>query len=221
MGWLWFAPPKREIPPPTSSQQDAKHPDNPSVGLTAPEEVKRTLSREEQANEDFANMMKEIQVEMDKDRDGRPHSSTSTARVLAAPFPTDINSESVYPISIHCKSAFDFAMFCSAFGGQWVNVYRYGTYRSCSNHWDDFYLCMRTRNWDEKDRAKAIKEHYQKKAVKWKTGPSSEDIWEVRTEPAPKDFFQHNLEELEEKVREWKRQNPTAIDPWEKKDKAV
>ncbi len=72
---------------------------------------------------------------------------------------------------------------------------------------------MRTRKWDDKDRVKAIKEHYRKKAVKYKTGPSSEDIWEVRTEPV-KDAFQDNLEELEAKIEEWKKANPGVADPW-------
>ena len=73
---------------------------------------------------------------------------------------------------------------------------------------------MRTRNWDQKDRKKAIQDHYRKKAVKYKTGPSSEDVWEVRMEPV-KDAFQGNLEELERQVEEWKKANPGVKEPWE------
>jgi hypothetical protein len=73
---------------------------------------------------------------------------------------------------------------------------------------------LRTRSWDEKDRKKAIQDHYRQKAVKYKTGPSSEDVWEVRTEPA-RDAFQGNLEELERQIEEWKKANPTAKAPWE------
>ena len=73
---------------------------------------------------------------------------------------------------------------------------------------------MRTRNWDQKDRKKAIQDHYRKKAVKYKTGPSSEDVWEVRMEPV-KDAFQGNLEELERQVEVWKKANPGVKEPWE------
>jgi hypothetical protein len=72
---------------------------------------------------------------------------------------------------------------------------------------------MRTRKWDDKDRMTAVKEHYRKKAIKYKTGASSEDVWEVRTEPV-KDAFQDSLEELEAKIENWKRTNPGLPDPW-------
>ena len=77
-------------------------------------------------------------------------------------------------------------------------------------------MCMRTRNWDEKDRAKAVQDHYKQKAIKWKTGPSSEDVWQVRTEPV-KDAFQDSLEELEAKIAEWKKANPGVPEPWDKR----
>jgi hypothetical protein len=72
---------------------------------------------------------------------------------------------------------------------------------------------MRTRNWNEKDRTQAIQDHYRKKAIKWKTRPSSEDVWEVREEPV-RDAFQSNLEELEAQIAEWQKANPGAPDPW-------
>ena len=74
---------------------------------------------------------------------------------------------------------------------------------------------MRTRNWDEKDRTKAIKDHYRQKTVKYKTGPSSEDLWETRMEPV-KDAFQGNLEEREAAIESWKLDNPGIEDPWDK-----
>jgi len=104
-------------------------------------------------------------------------------------------------------------MFCQSFGGQFVNVYRYGDFRSCSNHWNDFWLCMRARNYSEKEKARAIRDHYQKKSIKYKTGPSSEDVWEVRGVPV-QDAMQGNLEELEARIEEWRKANPSAPDPW-------
>ncbi len=74
---------------------------------------------------------------------------------------------------------------------------------------------MRTRQWQKEDRERAIADHYRKKAVKYKQGPSSEDVWEMRTEPV-KDAFQGDLEALEREVAEWRRQNPGSKEPWER-----
>ena len=73
---------------------------------------------------------------------------------------------------------------------------------------------MRTRQWEKGDREKAIADHYRKKAIKYKQGPSSEDVWEMRTEPV-KDAFQGDLEALEREVAEWRKQNPGVKEPWE------
>lgn len=170
----------------------------------------RPLTRDEEIDQELISWLKEIQSEGGV-------SSSSTSKSLSfttGTSPQDISPDSLYPTEISCRSAFDYAFFCQSFGGQFVNVYRYGTFRSCSNHWQDFWLCLRTRNWDEKDRKKAIQDHYRQKAVKYKTGRSSEDVWEVRTEPA-RDAFQGNLEELERQIEEWKKANPTAKAPWE------
>lgn len=72
-------------------------------------------------------------------------------------------------------------------GGQWNAVYRYGEMRSCTEHWDDFWFCMRTKGYSPEMRAKAIKEHYRaKEFFKYKAGkPSSEDVWESRDEKLP------------------------------------
>ena len=47
---------------------------------------------------------------------------------------------------------------------------------------------MKTRTYEDKDRKNAIRDHYRKKAIKYKTGPSSEDVWDLRMEPV-KDAF--------------------------------
>lgn len=219
MGWWWNSAASKA---PTASSlesevvQDARFDPPPAPS----EPVKQNLSREEQANQDLMEMLKEFQAQSETDRDQRIQSRESGVLSHTSPLPDDISPDSLYPSEIHCRSAFDYALFCQSFGGQFVNIYRYGQFRSCSNHWEDFWLCMRTRQWDEKDRVKAIKEHYRKKAVKYKTGPSSEDIWEVRREPV-KDAFQDSLEELEAKIQHWKKANPDAIDPWNPQERAT
>lgn len=99
-----------------------------------------------------------------------------------------------------CRSAFDYAFFCQSFGGQFVNVYRYGELRSCSEHWDNFWLCMRTRSYGDNERKKAIRDHYRKKTIKYRTGPSSEDVWDMRREPV-RDAFQGDFFALEREMK--------------------
>ncbi|KAK6375663.1 hypothetical protein LTS17_007485 [Exophiala oligosperma] len=184
MDWFWRSKPSKSH---EASEIDSSSSSKASTSMAAPalasatEPAKPTLSREERANQEFLELMKEFQAETEV----IPEKNTGETKSTRA-----------------------------SFGGQFVNIYRYGSFRSCSNHWDDFWLCMRTRNWDAKDRAAAIQDHYRKRAMKWKTGPSSEDVWDVRTEPV-KDSFQGNLDELEAAIAAWRKANPNAVDPWE------
>jgi Protein of unknown function (DUF3128) len=213
MGWLWNT--TTSTPPASTTEKPSAEPALPAQANPLPtaQPIKQTLSREEQANLDLQELMKEFAAQSETAREERIQSKEKGVLSYTALLPDDISPDSLYPSEIHCRSAFDYAFFCQSFGGQFVNVYRHGSFRSCSNHWEDFWLCMRTRNWDEKDRTKAIKEHYRKKAVKYKTGPSSEDVWEVRTEPV-KDAFQDSLEELEAKIEDWKKTNPGVASPY-------
>ncbi|ODH26216.1 hypothetical protein ACO22_04732 [Paracoccidioides brasiliensis] len=102
-------------------------------------------------------------------------SPSSTSNAETSETSSNISPEFLYPTTMSCRSAFDYAFFCQSFGGQWVNVYRYGELRSCSEHWSDFWFCMRTRSYPDEEKAKMIADRYRKKAVKYKTGPSSED----------------------------------------------
>lgn len=218
MSWFWGNTKSKAASAPTESTAAAP-PDQVLSASTSDFTSETTipskpLSREEQANQDLAELLREFQLESEQAKDGRIQAKEGgTANTV--PIPEDISPDSLYPTELSCRSSLDYAMFCQSLGGQFVNVYRYGQFRSCSNHWGDFWLCMRTRNWDEKDKKKAIQDHHRQKAIKWKTGPSSEDIWEVRNEPV-KDAFQDNLEELEARITEWKKANPTVPDPWAK-----
>ncbi|VBB83613.1 Putative protein of unknown function [Podospora comata] len=91
-------------------------------------------------------------------------------------------SEALLPTTMSCQDAFDYAWHCHTPGSQVNSVYRYGGVRQCTELWDDFWFCMRTKSWDPKLRAEAIKDHFRKKeAAKYGRGqPSSEDIWESR-----------------------------------------
>lgn len=188
---------------------------NAEAAARIPAPIKQELTRDEQANLDFAELLKEIEIEQSKSQIQRSKAKED-GTLNTTPEPADISPDALYPSEMSCRSALDYAMFCQSFGGQFVNVYRFGEFRSCKNHWSDFWLCMRTRSWDEGEKARAIQDHYKKKAVKWKTGPSSEDVWDVRKEPV-KDAFQESLEDLESKIEQWKQANPGAPDPWDKR----
>ena len=47
---------------------------------------------------------------------------------------------------------------------------------------------MKTRMYGPAARRAMITQHYKEKAAKYKTGKSSEDVWEVRTEPLVEQF---------------------------------
>ena len=217
MGWWWSTSDiDRAHLSPTSSSGSLPDPQvkEPSLPITTtptpvtePEASKRPLTRDEQTNQELVRWLREIQAESEHEQRASKSASSLPPDSSTIPAPEDISPDSLYPTDISCRSAFDYAFFCQSFGGQFVNVYRYGDFRSCSNHWQDFWLCMRTRQWKDQDRKKAIQDHYRKKAIKYKTGPSSEDVWDVRTEPV-QDAFQGDLEEIERQIEEWKKTNP-------------
>ena len=83
-----------------------------------------------------------------------------------------------------CRAAFDSAFYCSSLGGHFNDIYRYGQLRSCSEHWNDFWFCMRTKNSYSGPEIKEqlIQERYAEKEKAVKEKPNSEDIW-VRRGP--------------------------------------
>ena len=54
---------------------------------------------------------------------------------------------------------------------------------------------------EEEGKKKMIRDHYRKKAIRYKTGPSSEDVWEVRTEPL-RGAFEGDFAALERLMKE-------------------
>lgn len=117
--------------------------------------------------------------------------SSKTAAAAATPSqsppPTRLDplSESLLPTTMSCRAAFDSAFHCNSLGGQWTSVYRSGTMRSCSEQWDDFWFCMRTRAYTGAMKEEAIRDFYRQKEIKryYAAGqPSSTDVWEARTE---------------------------------------
>ncbi|RDA93170.1 hypothetical protein CP533_3164 [Ophiocordyceps camponoti-saundersi (nom. inval.)] len=86
-----------------------------------------------------------------------------------------------------CRQAFDLAWACNSLGGQFNSVYRYGSMRACSQHWDDFWFCMRTKSYTGEQKMDMIRDYHRAKELsKYGPGkPSSEDVWTSRDAMVP------------------------------------
>lgn len=58
---------------------------------------------------------------------------------------------------------------------------------------------MKTRSYSDEERKRVIRDLNRRKAIKYKTGPSSEDVWDLRTEPV-RDAFQGDFIALEKEM---------------------
>ena len=218
MGWWWSSssspsssniqkdesssipsPPKHDAPLATS------HPPDPAEQKVPP----RQLTRDEQAEAELQSFLAELSTST---ADDKPASFFGSSPSLppASNSPDNIHPTAIYPTQMSCRSAFDLAWSCQLPGGQFVNVYRYGQLRNCSENWSDFWFCMRTNRgyMSEEERRERIRKHYYEKDEKYRTGPSSEDVWKVREkkvdEPFVGDFeaYERSVRRAEERERE-------------------
>lgn len=61
-----------------------------------------------------------------------------------------------------------------------MDVYRYGEWQPCSEHWGDFWFALKVRTTGEPVKSDMIRARYRGKLAKYRLGPSSEDIWKSR-----------------------------------------
>ncbi|ETS78866.1 hypothetical protein PFICI_08719 [Pestalotiopsis fici W106-1] len=112
------------------------------------------------------------------------HTNTRVERDAVRQHPDQLDpiSESLLPTTMSCRNALDAAFYCQSPGGQWNAVYREGGVRSCSQHWEDLFFCMRTRPMTGKLKEDAIRDHYRaRELAKYGAGkPNSTDVWESR-----------------------------------------
>ncbi|KAI9901754.1 hypothetical protein N3K66_003571 [Trichothecium roseum] len=229
MGWLWASSsssdtnPKQQAPPPplrepASTPKPTAAPNEPS----ADPEVQK-----------FLDLFSSPSKDPSKDPSSSSPSQQTTARADAQPA-TGIASwfalkkssdqadeksaapppalsplaESLLPTEMSCRQAFDLAWSCNSLGGQWNAVYRHGEMRSCSEQWDDFWFCMRTKSYTGDLKANAVRAHYRaKEHAKYGAGkPSSEDVWESRPGRLPSGAaFSHEIEVPSVSDEEWRR----------------
>ncbi|KAI9816361.1 MAG: hypothetical protein M1832_005118 [Thelocarpon impressellum] len=140
------------------------------------------LSRDEQAELELRDFLAQIQAE------GPRHSPAGSGEDAAPPM-SSIAPESLYPTRMSCREAFDSAFYCQSMGGQFNNLYRYGGMKDCGGHWGAFWFCMRTKSYPDDEKARRIQAFYRGRAGRYKVGPSSEDVWEVRREPVEGAFM--------------------------------
>ncbi|KAK6361703.1 hypothetical protein TWF730_005417 [Orbilia blumenaviensis] len=137
-------------------------------------------SRDDLADEELSALLKTLQTSSN-DEDSDPSRKSSKPQNF---------QDTLYPTTMSCREAFDELYFCYSLGGQFKNLYRYGTYRRCEEKSDDFWFCMRTKMYGPNTKKEMIvKYHKEKEAEKYKKGPSSEDVWKVRTEPLEGQFM--------------------------------
>ncbi|KAF2178338.1 hypothetical protein K469DRAFT_731781 [Zopfia rhizophila CBS 207.26] len=112
-----------------------------------------------------------------------PHlapSSTSSSNPSSSSAPSQAPPQSEYPETMSCRAAFDSAFYCASFGGKFNDIYRYGELRDCSEHWSDFWFCMRIKSKGAEVKKALVRERYREKEERVKGRPNSEDVWEKR-----------------------------------------
>jgi len=224
MGWIWSDAPQRDNEtrdiPREAVTKDAAIQTAPTSPPAAPPKSVRALTRDEQAEAEFQNLLKELNASSSPPSSSpasEPSFSTTTPSSTHPESPSEppsqINHSSIhpsklYPTTMSCREAFDSAFYCQSFGGQFTNLYRYGGMRDCSDQWSNFWFCMRTNRsyMSDDERKKKIQDHHQGRARKYERGPSSEDVWRIREERV-EGAFEGDFEALEaEMTEEWRRQ---------------
>ncbi|KAI9860977.1 MAG: hypothetical protein M1824_002743 [Vezdaea acicularis] len=194
MGWWREPSPAKDAAIPLRvGNDDVNETANTSDDSRTPTRPK-TLSRDQQAELELQELFESLAA--DSSNQARPQKSAQPPENYNASW--DISADSLFPSQMSCREAFDSAFYCQSLGGQFNNVYRHGGLRNCSEHWGNFWFCMRTKGHSEPQKSAMIRNHYRKRAAKYKTGPSSEDVWKVRTEPLEGAFQKPIPEEREE-----------------------
>ncbi|KAI9798695.1 MAG: hypothetical protein M1825_005022 [Sarcosagium campestre] len=141
-------------------------------------------TRDEEADEEFKDFLRTVAADYAQAAESTSAAkSTSTEMQNMSAVPSSIAPDSLFPTTMSCREAFDSAFYCQSFGGQFNNLYRYGGVKQCSEHWSAFWFCMRTKSYPQPEREGKIQDFYRKREVKYKLGPSSEDVWRIRSEP--------------------------------------
>ncbi|KAF9512179.1 hypothetical protein BS47DRAFT_1345804 [Hydnum rufescens UP504] len=84
-----------------------------------------------------------------------------------------------------CMTLLDTFLRCTVPGSQVRSLYRFGEMNQCMEKWEDVKFCLSLKQLSLDERRSAW---LLRRAEWWATrrvGRSSEDIWDIRTEPPP------------------------------------
>jgi len=205
MSWLWSS--SKSVNGSSKDPSDASHPTTQPVPSNAPaDSTPRTpipLSREQQADKELESFLVSLESStystdsngQDHDRISSQFSSSSTTTSSNPPAspgrdPNDISPRSLYPRTMSCRQAFDQAFYCQSLGGKFNDIYRFGHLQSCSENWEAFWFCMRTKQYPDHEKQVKIAEYYEaREQRKMAEKGSSEAVWGLRTKPVEKAFW--------------------------------
>lgn len=213
MGWLWSSSASK--PSEAPSQQP---PSQPAAAAPPPPAPKA-------ADSDDAEIQKFLDLIKSEESSTTPSTHKPTqapawitnmfsrgedTSIVDAAAPTrDALSESLLPTEMSCRQAFDLAWGCNSVGGQWNGVYREGGMRSCSEQWNDFWFCMRTKSHVGPVKDDMVRAHYRSKDYRKYYAPgkhSSEDVWEARqAKVEPGSVFSQSMDLPSVDDDEWRK----------------
>jgi hypothetical protein len=213
MGWFWQGSgpsnttptatsptPPTQAPTPTPPPSSADAADNEMTKFL--EMIQSEMQNSKPADQSLLPSTRSSAAEQSNESEQQQPPARAAGRTAAS----QAISESLLPTDMSCRDAFDYAWHCHTPGSQWNAVYRYGSVRSCTELWDDFWFCMRTKGYKGELKEALTRAHYRaKEAAKYGPGkPSSEDVWESREEKvAPGTAFGERVDGPEENDREW------------------
>ncbi|KAF2841937.1 hypothetical protein M501DRAFT_948081 [Patellaria atrata CBS 101060] len=196
MGWWWSSDPQTPTqnssspsePQPIPSEIPSYTHDVNDKPTPPPAPSSKPLTRDEIADAELQAFLDSLTTPSKSPKASSRTGLTSASDIktsLLSPSSSTTNpayESSLYPTTLSCRNLFDNAYHCQSLGGQFASVYRHGSFRSCSEHWSDFWFCMRTKSLPEHEKAALIRDHYRKKAARMRMGATSEDVWEPRRE---------------------------------------
>ncbi|WWC72938.1 uncharacterized protein I206_106902 [Kwoniella pini CBS 10737] len=131
-------------------------------------------------------------------------SSRSSTTILPEPIPTPpapkvnrfeniLNDEEKYQEKQYptvdevpgCMRLLDEFLMCYALAPQLRSMYRYGEFRDCTWKWEDFKYCLSLKSEEEETRRKLWIKRRAEWWAKRRVEGSSEDVWDMRSEPPP------------------------------------
>ncbi|PQE29378.1 hypothetical protein CJF32_00003157 [Rutstroemia sp. NJR-2017a WRK4] len=219
MGWFFSSGSSAEKPAPQTSNPPAAESSKPTTTIP---QSKPPPSREELADKELQKFLQELEADTHASSTKYNHvpqnppsePSHSSSEAPSIPETNEPLSSQLLPTTMSCRDAFDSAFYCNSIGGQFMNLYRYGEARKCSDKWADFWFCMKTRGYPDHEKAKMIKSRYaEKERQKYgggEIGKSSEDVWRGREKRLEwGEAFCQDVEEWKGEDDEWRKMERT------------